>query len=72
MKVINVRETRRSRVRLWPTSPNGYPLSVGLTGSEVTLAKTRDAIAKELVGRLVVKVAKLFYDYRLGDFEREQ
>lgn len=72
VKVINVRETRRSRVRLWPTSPNGYPLSVGLTGSEVTLAKTRDAIAKELVGRLVVKVAKLFYDYRLGDFEREQ
>ena len=71
IKVINVRETRRSRVRLWPTSPNGHLATVSMTGSEVTLAKTKAAIGKELARRLAVKVAKLFYDYRLGDFERE-
>lgn len=71
IKVINVRETHRSRVRLWPTSPNGHLVTVSMTGSEVTLAKTKAAIGKELARRLAVKVAKLFYDHRLGDFERE-
>ncbi|MGB2988154.1 MAG: hypothetical protein WBE26_19980 [Phycisphaerae bacterium] len=73
VKVINVlEEKRRSRVRLWPTSPGGHPVAVSMTGSEVGLAKTKDAISKEIAGRLAVEIAKLFYDHRLGDFEREK
>ena len=73
VKVINVLEKdRRSRVRLWPTSPRGYQISVSLNGSEVMLAKTCPAIARELASRLAVEVAKLFYDHTLGDFERDE
>lgn len=72
VKVINALEKeRRSRVRLWPTSPQGHLVTVTLTGSEVSLAKTKDAIAKKLAGKLATAIAKLFYQYRLGDFERE-
>ena len=73
VKVINVLEKEsRSRVRLWPVSPQGHPITVTMTGSEASLAKTKDAISKELAKRLSVRVAKLFYDHRLGDFEREE
>ncbi len=73
LKVINVHEKlNRSRVRLWPSSPRGYAVTANMTGSEVGLAKTKDAIAKELAGRLAVETAKVFYDHRLGVFEREQ
>jgi hypothetical protein len=72
VKVINVpEEGERARVRLWPTSPNGKVVTAGMAGSEVTIAKTKNAIAKELARRLAVKTAKLFYDHRLGEFERE-
>ncbi len=73
VKVINVLEKqRRSRVRLWPTSPTGRRVAVSLTGSEAHLAKTRDAISKQLAEKLAGETAKLFYDHRLGDFERER
>jgi len=73
VKVLNVLEEKnRSRVRLWPISPQGHPITVIMSGSEVSIAKTKDAISKELANRLSVRIAKLFYDYRLGDFEREQ
>ncbi len=73
VKVLNVQEkTRRSRVRLWPTSPDGHHVSATLTGSEVTIHKTSTAIAKELSTRLATSIAKLFYERRLEDFEREQ
>ncbi len=71
IKVINVLETNRSRVRIWPTLPQGHLITVSLTGSEVVMAKTKDAICKKLVRNLAVRIAKLFYDHRLGDFERE-
>ncbi len=72
LKAINVLETEnRSRVRLWPQSPGGHQVLVGMAGSEVAIAKTTEAIAKELASRLAVKIAKLFYDHRLGEFERE-
>jgi len=72
VKVVNVLEKeRRTRVRLWPPSPQGEVVSVSMTGSEVSIAKTKDAIAKDLAGRLAVAIAKLFYDHRLGDFERK-
>lgn len=73
VKVINVQEKeRRSRVRLWPLSPRGHLVTVGLSAGEVAQAKTKDAIAKKMAGKLAAAIAKLFYDYRLGDFEREK
>ena len=73
VKVINALEKEsRTRVRLWPTSPQGYPLTVSMSGSEVSIAKGKDPISKELAGRLAVEIAKLFYDHRLGAFERER
>ena len=73
VKVINVLEEKSpSRVRLWPTTPKGYLVTVSMNGNDVARAKTKDAISKELAGRLAVDVAKLFYDHRLGDFERER
>ncbi|MGD2108513.1 MAG: hypothetical protein PVI86_03885 [Phycisphaerae bacterium] len=73
VKVINAAEKeRRSRVRLWPPSPRGHLVSATLGGADVSIAKTRDAISKELTAKLATDVAKLFYDHRLGDFEREK
>lgn len=73
IKVLNVLEKKnRRRVRLWPTSPNGHPIIVLMTGSEVAIEGTRARIGKELTKRLATNIAKLFYEHRLGDFEREQ
>lgn len=72
VKVINVKETQRSRVRLWPASPAGHFITVSMNGSEVATEKTKAAIGRAIAGRLAEHVAKLFYDYRLGDFEDEK
>lgn len=71
VKVIDTQEEKRSRVRLWPTSSEGRLVTARLSGSEVIKAKTKDAVARALATQLAEGVAKLFYDYRLGDFERE-
>ena len=52
-------------------SPRGHLVTVGLSGSEVVEAKTKDAIARKMARELAASIAKLFYDYRLGEFERE-
>lgn len=71
IKVLDARETEsRARVRLWPQSPEGYVVSATLSGADVDRLKTKDAVSKELSDKLVVKIAKLFYDHRLGDFEK--
>ena len=72
VKVIDATEERRPRVRLWPTSRRGHAVTATLSGSDVSRAKTKRGIAKALAEELAEKVAKLFYDYRLGDFEREE
>jgi len=73
VKVINVLEkTSRSRVRLWPESPDGQALSVSLTGAMVARAKSRDAIAKELAAELAMRIGRLFYDHKVGGFSSEQ
>lgn len=73
VKVISASEKKsRSRVRLWPASPRGHFVTVSMDGSEVVVAKTKDAISKELAARLAADVAELFYDHRLGDFERQK
>jgi hypothetical protein len=71
VKVVNVLETQqRSRVRLWPASPEGHLVVARMAGSEVSIAKTRGQIAKELSQRLAADVARLFYDHRAPEFER--
>jgi hypothetical protein len=73
VKVIDPHEKeKRSRVRLWPVSPEGHPVVVTLDGGEVLRAKTKDGIAKELVRRLAVEITKLFCEYRPDDFEPEK
>lgn len=73
VKVINPHEKKsRSRVRLWPMSPEGHDVTVALDGATVASAKTKDDIAKELSRRLAAEIARLFYDYRPGDFEPYQ
>lgn len=71
VKVIDPHEkAERSRVRLWPTSPRGQYVNATLPSDIVHRAGTRDAIARKLATELASKTAKLFYDYRPGDFER--
>lgn len=71
VKVIDVEEKEgRSRVRAWPTSPEGHPITVSLGGVDVSVAKTRDGISKKLAENLAVTLARLFHEHRLDDFER--
>lgn len=71
VKLINPNEKeRRSRVRLWPVSPNGHPVTVSLTASEAQMEKTAEGIAKKLVSDMAEAVARLFYDHRLNEFGR--
>lgn len=73
VKVLNVlEEDNPMKVRLWPPTPRGHRIDVSLTGSEAGIAKTKDGIVKELTKRMSEKLARLFYDYRPGDFEREE
>ena len=69
VKVINALETKsRSRVRLWPRSPQGRRMQVTLGGSKVVQLKTKDALARELSARLATKIVELFHAHRLDDF----
>lgn len=73
VKVIDPAEKKdRRRVRLWPKSPRGYFVTLSLDGITVARAKTKDAIARELAKALAVEIARLFCEYRPGDFEREK
>jgi hypothetical protein len=68
VRVINVHETEsRSRVRLWPTNPEGHLVSTGLSGAHVAEVKTKDAIARKLAEKLGKKVARLFYTHRADE-----
>lgn len=65
VRVIDVTQKQsRTQVRLWPTSPDGHYLTVGLSGAEAIEAKTKGEIARKLAGKLADAVAKLFYDHR--------
>ena len=72
VKVIDTGAKNRADVRLWPASPAGHPVMVQASASEVAKAKTKDGISKILTDRLSEKIAKLFHEYRLGDFERQE
>ncbi len=73
IKVIDAKEKKdRRKVRLWPASMAGFPVAASLTGSDVLRLKTLPAISKELTGKLAEDIAKLFYEHRLKEFEKEQ
>lgn len=73
VKVLNVLEKNdRLRVRVYPTTPDGRRITATMTGSELVPLKTRERISKELMLQLSEAVAKLFYEHRLGDFEKPQ
>lgn len=70
VKVINVlEETRRTRVRLWPESPSGERVDVAMAGSEVQIAGSEREVAKEIMNRFAVKIAKFFYDHKADTFD---
>ncbi len=71
LQVLNPHETkRRSRVRLWPVSPNGHLVTFGISGARVAELQASAKISKELAAGVAVEIAKRFYDYQLGDFEK--
>ncbi len=72
VKVINALEEERAQVRLWPDSPEGHRVVAQASAGEVTKAGTKDKVSKLLTARLSEIIAKLFHDYRLGDFEDEE
>lgn len=70
VKVINVlKSAGHPRARLWPTSPRGHRVEIVLSGREIATGFSKGLISKELTTRLSVKLAKLFYDHRAGDFD---
>ena len=73
VRVVDAKQKAdRTRVRLFPESPAGHVVTVTLDGTEVAMARTKDGIARKLAERLGDKAARLFYDHKLGDFEREE
>ena len=73
VRVINPNEQKdREKVRLWPTEREGKSVAVGLSASEATRLKTKEAIAGELAAKLSKEVAKLFYKHPLKEEEEEK
>ena len=73
VKVLNALETEsRSNVRLWPSQRQGHYMTVSLSAPEVSMAKTKDAIARALSAKLSDAIAKLFHDYRPDDNARDE
>jgi len=65
VKVLNAKEKEsRTRVRLWPVSPEGQSVSADMTGGAVLKEKTRDAISRALTAKLAVEISRLFHDHR--------
>ena len=73
IKVINARERKdRRKVRLWPTTHEGYIVQVELGATEITRAKIRDRILRELTQQMAAKIVRKFYDRRMEPFEKEE
>lgn len=65
VKVINPHEKEmRSKVRLWPTTPEGHLVTATMTGGAVLEKKNKDAIARVLTAKLAVDIARLFHDHK--------
>ncbi len=72
VKIINANEDKdRTKVRLWPESPAGYPYEIELGAGAVARAKTRKGVVKALSEEVADRVVKKFYDHKMEDFEKE-
>lgn len=73
VKVVNAREKEnRTRVRVWPDSPEGEYITVGMTGAAVIGEKTKDSISKVLSAKLSVRISRLFYDHKIEQAEEHE
>jgi len=73
VKVLNALEKKsRSKVRLWPESPEGEYINVSLTGAAVMREPTKDAISKLLSAKLAVEISRLFYDHTIEQSEAHE
>ncbi len=69
-KVINVLEKKdRRKVRLWPKSRDGRIVTIELNANDVSRAKTREGVLRELTTTAADDIVKFFYDRSMGDFE---
>lgn len=64
VKVIDPKQTERSKIRLWPTTPEGQRVSASMTGGAVLEQKTKDAKSRILTAKLAVEIARLFHDHK--------
>ena len=67
VKVIDPNAEERSQVRLWPTVPEGRPVTTQLNSSDVVRLKTLPNIGRELCEKTAKEVAKLFYKHPIED-----
>ena len=73
VKVLNAREEqRREAVRLWPTGPGGQIVRTELSANDMSRLKGENAVAKEMAARLGRQIARLFYEYSLGELDDEK
>lgn len=71
VKVIDATQKEDpTSVRLWPDSAAGYPIALGISGARIMELKTEKAVAEVLSELLCDRLAKLFYEHQLGDFEK--
>lgn len=71
VKVIDARDQgEHAKVRIWPVHPRGRRISAELSPGVVTRAKASDMIARLLAEEVADKVAKLLYEHRADEFER--
>jgi len=69
-KVINVLEkTDRRKVRLWPKSRDGRIVTTELSANDVSRAKTREGVLRELTTTAADNIVNFFHDRAMGDFE---
>jgi hypothetical protein len=64
VKVVDPKQTERSKIRLWPTSPEGQLVTANMTGGAVLEQKTKDAKSRILTAKLAVEIARLFHDHK--------
>jgi len=66
VKVIDPKEREsRSRIRLWPTTPEGHLVTANMTGGAVLEQKNKDGKARVLTAKLAVDIARLFHDHKI-------
>lgn len=64
VKVIDPLEEARSKIRLWPSVPDGHHVTASMTGGAVLEQKNKDAKCRILTAKLAVEIARLFHDHK--------